>query len=464
MFKSIFKKFLITYMAISIVSLSLIAGGVSYFMVQEVYGQREHFLEQKALQVNRLFTQLIDNKISTEYFNNMLDMIQNNDQLGISFIMDDQGPVKIEGFSRRPVRSNRSGTNDKMQGNEYFIAYFELEEEERDIQMMTVAIPLIVDDELIGEVLIYSPVANVKLITANVNKSILLTFIGISIPMVLMLFIISRKFTAPLVHMNEVANNISRGDFSEAVAIKGKDEVAELGHALNHMVSIVQRLEEQRKNSIANVSHELKTPLTTIQNFLQGILDGVVPKIQQESFMKIALDETKRLGRMVEELIVLSGFEKKLVELHVSSNNIKNLVEDVLLQMEFHFKGKKIKVEKRLDPSIIAEVDQERFRQVLINILDNALCHIPKNGKIEVTLEKSLNKNFILRIHDSGPGIEDQHLPYIFERFYKADRSRKKSTGAGLGLTISKHIIEAHGGEISIKNGREKGLRVEIEL
>ncbi|ABR46774.1 integral membrane sensor signal transduction histidine kinase [Alkaliphilus metalliredigens QYMF] len=463
MFKSIFKKFLLTYMAISIISLLMVAGVASYFMEQEIYGQREQFLEQKALQVNRLFFQLEDNKISVDYFINMLNMIQTNDKIGISVILDEHKPANIEEFGRRPVSSNRSGTNHEMQENEYFIAYFE-SEEERDIQMMTVSIPLIIDDALMGEVLIYNPVANVELITANVNKSIFLTFIAISIPLALLLFFISRKFTTPLIHMNEVAHNISRGDFSQSVAVQGKDEVAELGHALNHMAFKIQGLEELRKDSIANVSHELKTPLTTIQNFIEGILDGVVPKDQEENFMEIALDETKRLGRMVEELIVLSSFEKKLVKLDVSPNNIGNLVDGVFLQMKFHLQEKKIRVEKRLDTTIIAEVDQERFRQVLINLLDNAIRHMPENGKIEVCLEKSLDKNFILEIHDSGPGIKEEHLPYIFERFYKADPSRKKSGGAGLGLTISKHIVEAHGGEINIKNGRDKGLSVEITL
>ena len=185
-------------MAISIVSLLLIAGVVSYFIGQEIYGQREQFLEQKALQVNGLFTQYINNKISTEYFTNMLDMIQKNDQLGISLIMEGHDIGIIEGFSRIPVRSNRLKSKDEIQEKEYFIAFFELEEEKQDIQMMTVSIPLRVDDALIGEVLIYSPVANVKLITTNVNKSIFFTFITISIPMTLLLFFISRRFAAPI--------------------------------------------------------------------------------------------------------------------------------------------------------------------------------------------------------------------------------------------------------------------------
>lgn len=451
MFKSITKKFLFTYMAISIVSLLLIAGGVSYFIEQEIYGQRKQFLEQKALQVNRLFSLLIEEKISTDYFTSMLNMIQNEEKIGINLVMEEKEIWSIEGF-------------DAMRKKDYFIAYFELEKEKRDVQMMTVSIPLRFEDKIMGKVLINSPVANVELITSNVNRSISLIFIAISIPMSLLIFFISRKFTEPLVHMNKVANNISKGDFSEAVIIRGNDEVAELGYSLNHMAYKIQKLEEHRKDSIANVSHELKTPLTTIQNFIQGILDGVVPENQVESFMNIALDESKRLGKIVEELIVLSSYEKKLVKLNLTSNSIKDLIDDVLLQMDFHLREKKIHVEKILDSTISAEVDIERFRQVMINILDNALKHMPNNGEINLTLAKSSDKNFILTVLDSGPGIEEKHLPYIFERFYKADRSRKKSSGAGLGLTISKHIIEAHGGEINIRNGKEKGLCVEIVI
>src|SRR5690554_6425554 len=234
MFKSITKKLLFTYMAISIISLLLTAAGVSYFIKQEIYGQRKQFLEQKALQVNGLFSLLIEDKISTDYFASMLDMIQNEDKIGISLIIDD---------------------NHKFKEKDYFIEYFELEKEKRDIQMMTVSIPLRYDNEVVGEVLINSPVANVELITSNVNKSIFLVFITISIPMALLIFYISRRFTKPLVHMNKIARNISKGNFSETVMIRGNDEVAELGYTLNHMAYKIQKLEELRKDSIANVSH-----------------------------------------------------------------------------------------------------------------------------------------------------------------------------------------------------------------
>jgi signal transduction histidine kinase len=451
-------------MAVTILSLLLIAGGVSHLVKQEIYGQRKEFLEQKAFQVYRLFSMLLEDKISTEYFTNTLNMIQNEDKLGISLIVEDQEMGSIEGFGRKPISSNRSGSVDQEVEKDYFIAYFEIEEEERDVQMMTVSVPLRFNGKLMGEVLIYSPVVNVELVTSKVNKSILLIFIAISIPMTLIIVFVSRKFTIPLIHMSKIANNISKGDFSESITIKGNDEIAELGHSLNHMADKIQELEELRKDSIANVSHELKTPLTTIQNFMQGILDGVVPENQVESFIKIAIDESKRLGKMVEELIVLSSFEKKLVKLNLTTNNIGDLIDDVFLQMDFQLKEKKIVVEKMLDSSITADVDQERFRQMLINILDNAIRHMPYNGKLQVCLEKSLDKNFVLTIVDSGPGIEEEHLPYVFERFYKVDRSRKRTSGAGLGLTISKNIVEAHNGSLSINNDEEMGLRVEIVM
>lgn len=464
MFKSITKKFLFTYMAVTILSLLLIAGGVSHLVKQEIYGQRKEFLEQKAFQVYRLFSMLLEDKISTEYFTSTLDMIQDEDKLGISLIVDDQEMGSIEGFGRKPIRSNRSGNSDQKVEKDYFIAYFELEEEERDVQMMTVSVPLRFDGKLMGEVLIYSPVVNVELVTSKVNKSIMLIFMAISIPMTLIVVFVSQKFTIPLIHMSKIANNISKGDFSESITVKGNDEIAMLGHSLNHMADKIQELEELRKDSIANVSHELKTPLTTIQNFMQGILDGVVPKNQVENFIKIAIDESKRLGKMVEELIVLSSFEKKLVKLNLSTNNIGDLIDDVFLQMDFQLKEKNIVVKKSLDSSITMDVDQERFRQMLINILDNAIRHMPYNGKLEVSLKKSLDKNFILTVIDSGPGIGEEHLPYVFERFYKADPSRKRTSGAGLGLTISKNIVEAHNGSLSINNGEKMGLCVEIVM
>lgn len=451
-------------MSLSLISLLLIASVISYFMEQQVYDQRKQLLEQKAIYVNNLFFQLKDDLITSDYFIQALNIMQSNDGVGVSVILDEERKVGIKSIGRKPVNLDPSTINSQEHRGEYFIAYFESEGEGNDVQMLTVSIPLKVNDVWIGEVFIYSPVANMKLIVGQVNRLIFLTFLFTSIPVSFLLYIISKKFTKPLIDMNEVASNIAKGDFSQNAIINGRDEISQLGKSLNHMALQIENLEELRKDLIANASHELKTPLTTIQNFIQGILDGVIEPNESEAYLNIALDETKRLGNLVAELIELSSFEKKIAVLDKSSTNITQLVNEIILQMGFHFQKKNIKIYSEKQDNIIACVDQERFRQVIINVLDNAIRYTPDNGQISISLSQETDQGFVLKIRDNGYGIQEKDLPYIFERFFKGDRSRQKTSGFGLGLTISKHIIEAHDGTITIAKTEPSGTEVLIKI
>lgn len=451
-------------MSLSLISLLLIASVISYFMEQQVYDQRKQLLEQKAIYVNNLFFQLKDDLITSDYFIQALNIMQANDGVGVSVILDEERKMGIKSIGRKPVNLDSSTINSQEHRGEYFIAYFESESEGNDVQMLTVSIPLKVNDIWVGEVFIYSPVANMKLIVGQVNRLIFLTFLFTSIPVSFLLYIISKKFTKPLIDMNEVASNIAKGDFSQNAIINGRDEISQLGKSLNHMALQIENLEELRKDLIANASHELKTPLTTIQNFIQGILDGVIEPNESEAYLNIALDETKRLGNLVAELIELSSFEKKIAVLDKSSTNITQLVNEIILQMGFHFQKKNIKIYSEKQDNIIACVDQERFRQVIINVLDNAIRYTPDNGQIIISLSQETDQGFVLKIRDNGYGIQEKDLPYIFERFFKGDRSRQKTSGFGLGLTISKHIIEAHDGTITIAKTEPSGTEVVIKI
>lgn len=461
--KSIFQKMMVTYFLILITSLFLIAYITSQFMQQQILEQRKNVLEREALRVSRMYDQLESGVISPEHFMETLNVMQQAENVNVSIIFDEtEDVVAIGNIGRMPIQSNRPTPSLENPVRQYFTAQFQGEEEDEYIQMLTVAVPLIEEGQSFGEILIYSPIANVQLLTQQINRIIMLSFFGITIPVTLLLYFFSKRFTRPLVDMRNVAQKISEGEYGYLIPVKGNDEVSDLAISLNSMAYKIRNLEEIRKDLIANVSHELKTPITTVQNFIQGILDGVIEKEDAEKYLGVALDETKRLGKLTNELLELSSFEKKVSHLNKEWVNLEKLVKEVLMQLNFEIDRKSIQLIEELQPEVSGYVDRIRMKQVLINVLNNAIRFTPEEGAIRVEL-KDQGENFSIEVIDSGPGIRPEEIPFVYERFYKGDKSRKRTTGFGLGLTISKHIMDAHGGDIGILSLTQEGKEIRRE-
>ena len=450
---SIFQRMMVTYFLILILSLFLIAYITSHFMEQQVIDQRRATLEREALKVHRLFEQLNEGMISSQHFYDTLNILQQSENINISIIIEEtQEIVAIESFGRLPIQTGQPQGGTGNPSRQYFTAEFEGEEGEEYLQMLTVAVPLTDDGITIGEILIYTPIANMQLIIQQMNRIIMATFMGIIIPVSLLLYFFSKRFATPLTQMSNVAKRISEGDFSTHAKVEGNDELTDLAESLNSMAYKVKNLEDVRRDLIANVSHELRTPITTVQNFIQGILDGVIEKEEVESYLGIALDETKRLGKLTNELMELTSFERRIKQIHLERFSMEKLIKEVVMQLHFEMDAKNITFEGDYEKGIKGEIDRIRIKQVLINLLNNAIEHTPEGGKIRIKLQKGEEGFFNVHVMDSGPGIDPEDYPYLYERFYKGDKSRRRSAGFGLGLTISKHIMEAHGGAIDIVN------------
>jgi signal transduction histidine kinase len=455
--KSIFQKMMLTYFLILITSLLLIAIITSQFMQQQILEQRRSVLEREALRVSRMYDQLETGSMSVEHFMETVNVMQQAENVNISIIFEETNEmVAIGNIGRLPIQTNRPTPSVDNPVRQYFTAQFQGEEEDEYVQMLTVAVPLIEEGQRYGEILIYSPIANVQLLTRQINRIIMLSFFGITIPVTLLLYFFSKRFTRPLVDMRNAAQKISDGEYSYQISVNGNDEVSDLAISLNTMAYKIRNLEEIRKDLIANVSHELKTPITTVQNFIQGILDGVIEKEESQKYLGVALDETKRLGKLTNELMELSSFEKKISNLNKEWVNIEKLVKEVLMQLDFEMEKKDIERIDQLQPEVHGYVDRLRMKQVLINILNNAIRFTPYGGAIRVEL-MDRGDTFSIEVIDSGPGIRPEEIPFVYERFYKGDKSRKRTTGFGLGLTISKHIMDAHGGDISILSLTQEG-------
>ena len=266
-------------------------------------------------------------------------------------------------------------------------------------------------------------------------------------------YINSYRMTKPLKEMARITKLYAKGDFSQRITVKGNNELTDLAEKLNSMAESLEVLDDSRSAFVANVSHELKTPMTSIGGFIDGMLDGTIKKEEQNFYLKIVSDEVKRLSTLVQTMLTLSKIEAGEEKLKPAKTDLKNLLFNVLLNFEKSIDEAKIEISGFEDmDSVKVIADEKMLYQVIYNIYDNAVKFTNEGGTIYVELLEELDK-VTISIANTGEGIKDEELRHIFERFYKADKSRSEHVkGVGLGLNLAKNIVELHGGEISVSS------------
>ncbi|MBQ8575010.1 MAG: HAMP domain-containing histidine kinase [Clostridia bacterium] len=267
----------------------------------------------------------------------------------------------------------------------------------------------------------------------------------------LVVYYLSYRFTRPLREMSTAVRHYAEGDFSYKVRVKGNDEIAELAQAFNSMAMSLSSQESSRRSFVANVSHELKTPMTSIGGFIDGILDGTISEDRHDYYLHIVSDEVKRLSRLVTGMLNMSKIEAGEMQINLKTFDISADIFKTLLSFEKKINDKGIEI-VGLDTmqSISVNADEDMIMQVIYNLIDNAVKFTPSGGYIFIKDYKDSEKTFV-SIRNSGDGIERDELAKVFERFYKIDRSRSYDVkGAGLGLFLCKSIVELHGGEIRV--------------
>ena len=266
--------------------------------------------------------------------------------------------------------------------------------------------------------------------------------------------ILSRRLTTPVKSIMQASQRIAEGDYSHRVSIsarqdhKFRDELDQLAISFNQMAERLQQIEEIRRQLIADVSHELRTPLTTIKGSMEGLMDGVLPA-NPETYQSV-YREADRLQGLVEDLHELSRVESGKIALNLKSVNITHLIHTAQKQMQSAFDEKHITLNDEIQKNLVrVKADEDRILQVLINLLGNAMQFTPPDGSVTISAKRQ-EKNVLVSVKDTGIGIQPHDLPHIFERFYRADksRSRQEGGGSGIGLTIAQSLVYAHGGRI----------------
>ena len=337
-------------------------------------------------------------------------------------------------------------------------------------QELAAGVPILVAGEKVGTVLVLTMASEVNQRLANqfqqsVGNSVLTAGIIVGVLALIVALVLSMQILAPLRKLTAAARQIARGDLSQRVQVRGTDEVGALAETFNGMAESLQNQQELRRRLMADVAHELRTPLSVIRGNLEALLDGVHPLTEEH--IASVLDEALLLGRLTEDLRELALAEAGQLTMHREPVDLADIVRRIEAGLEPIMLEHALKLEVDM-PDILplADADPLRVSQIFHNLLSNAIRHTPAGGTLRIAARKSaLSDTISIEVEDTGAGIDPDTLPHLFERFHKGGAARRHEYGGtGLGLSIVKQYVEAHGGQISVSSQAGGGTRFTFTL
>lgn len=321
--------------------------------------------------------------------------------------------------------------------------------------------PILVGNQQVGTLLpLYAgtnaPNAAGDFISA-INQSTLLAGVIAAAVALLLGSLLFFQIVSPVQRLTSAAQKIAAGDLQQRIPTQSQDEIGTLATAFNQMADSLAQHEELRRNLIADVAHELRTPLTVIQGNLEAMLDGVLPASPQE--IATLRDETALLARLVSDLRLLSLAEAGQLKLERVKTDPAELVARAVEPFRLLAQSGQVELAMDIAPNLPSvSVDADRIAQVIRNLLSNALRHTPAGGRVIVTCRNVESQNLLITVSDTGEGIPPDDLPFVFDRFYRADKSRSRTSGgSGIGLAIVKQLVEAHGGKVWVESQPGQG-------
>ncbi len=359
-------------------------------------------------------------------------------------------------FSREDIQAVWKGETVVKRGQNQFFG----------VDVILVAVPMAKSGGITGALLIYTPLAPIEANLRSIREAVLYSFfLGIAAS-TLLAFIFSRKVSGPILKIHSVARAMAGGNFSLQAQVRSGDELGMLADSINELsrqlkekIRTIEKIDAARRGFVASVSHELRTPLTIMQGYTEALMDGVAEDEQQRrKYLLNIYEEAIRLGRLVDDLLDLRRLESGMISLRMERVNVSDIIENTGAKFEDTVSGKGIRVSVNLpEGSLLAAGDPDRLKQVIINLVDNAVRFSPRGSTVEVRGDLA-GDEIKVSVKDEGPGITEDEQQLVWERFYKADSFKTgRDSGSGLGLAIARQIIELHGGRVGLDSSPGAG-------
>lgn len=310
------------------------------------------------------------------------------------------------------------------------------------------------DQEPVGVLITFSTVEGSGVLPHVLTRTVLLTSLWIVLGALVILYFFCERVAGPLREMGVVTKRFAKGKFDRRVTVRGNDEISELGTAFNQMADSLEQLETMRNSFISNVSHDLRTPMTTILGFVEGITSGAIPEEKHAYYLGVISEEVRRLSRLVTELLDLSRIQSGTRKFNFTTFDICEMARLILIANEQRIDEKHLQVDFSAEAdNILVRGDKDAIHQVLYNLCDNAIKFSREGGVFSIAITAQAKKKLAVTVYNEGEGIPAADVPFVFERFYKSDKSRgQDKSGAGLGLYISKTIMEAHRESLTLES------------
>lgn len=453
--KSLFTKLMSTNFIVILISYCLVAVFLSLWFNNYYYNQRIRALVNEGKNLNQVVEEYINGEVDEENLKFELSVIDRFlgariyvvDRYGVVFGYSGDEEEQVVGKQLTNVEIDEVRSGNIVINTGTFI-------ERLSSPMLTVGMPIIINNQVQSGVFLHTSMDEIKDTVDRVYFIIWISaFFAIIISAVILYYFSNRILIKPLGKINHIAKAIASGEFDKRVNLVSDDEIGDLAQSFNYMADSLQSLERMRRDFISNVSHELRSPMTSINGFIVGILDGTIPQEKWSYYIEIVHGETKRLIRLINDLLDLGRLESGEFSLRIENFDINELIRERVVKFEDRIEKKEVEMDVILVGNRLkAKGDRDRIDQVITNLLDNAIKFVPQGGEIKIRTEIKQDR-VLVSVYNNGPGIPKEEIQYIWDRFHKVDKARTKGGGTGLGLSIARQIINQHNQNIWVESG-----------
>jgi len=460
-FNSVFKKLTFVYFIVILLTLIILGTSMVKMFENFYFSEREEALTKEGKNLNTTIVKYLNHEVGYEKLETELESIERYlnakvwviDRLGYVYGTSSASERKWIGrqLTQRDIDIVLSGSIIKKRGayDEYF-----------ESPVMTVGVPIFVNGEVVTGIFMHSPIYEIDDALRETYKIIFYS-LGICLLLVTaLIYIISQRISKPILEMNRITKTIASGEFNKRISINSKDEIGQLAESFNYMAQELNKLEEMRKGFVADVSHELRSPLTLIKGYVKGLMAMDLTDEKRQKYLDIIYEETDRLSELISNLLDLSRMDYGESTLNKSKFDINELIRRTIVKYSNKLEEKDIEVDASFESDplfVIAE--KESIFQVLSNIVDNSIKFMSSKDNLTIKTE-IVNDKVLISIRDTGKGIAEEDIKNIWQRFYKGDKSRSRQTrGTGLGLSIVKEIIKSHNEKIWVESKVGEGTK-----
>ncbi len=463
MFKGIYFKLVTTYLSLFMAIVLLVSFFISSVFYKQFTNQIQEELVNACVKTNVLMQRYYNNEITKEELTAWINAMAYISNLKI-YILNPDASVLHKVSESEEMSMNIQIKQDILKVMEgETVSRMNAVSLNQESNLVYVGIPLTYNDTVSGVIMAFSPITEMEVLISEVLKIIGIILVIVILIGTIAILRVSVKISEPITEISKYARRIGKGEEVPDVEIASNDEIGMLAASFNEMKREIAVSEQMRKEIVANVSHELRTPLTSIIGFIKGILDGVIPVEDHEKYLSIVYNEANRLKELTKDIVDVAKLESGSISLNKEKFNLNELTKEVYTEMEELVKEKNLEfILEELKSDISIYADKARIRQVLINIINNSIKFTDK-GYIKVVLDREKDKACI-SIEDTGSGIKEDKIAYLFDKFYTANDYGNATNGAGLGLNIVKNIVDLHGGSIEVLSTVGKGTRVNIKI